>query len=62
MNQALKKTIVGLKDPRSFNFTHRYADDVLCVNNPKCGQRLQFTYHPRKENIDISDTLLTASF
>ena len=38
---------------KSFNFTYRYTDDVLSINNPKFGDYIDFIY---PVGIEIKDT------
>ena len=38
---------------KSFNFTYRYIDDVLSINNPKLGDYIDFIY---PVELDIKDT------
>ena len=48
------------KEVRSFNFTYRYIDDILSINNPKFKERLQFIYPPELEIEDTTDTTICA--
>lgn len=51
-----------IKEARSFNFTYRYIDDVLSINNPKFGEWLPFIYPPELEIKETTDTASSASF
>ena len=48
-----KKTIA-----KSFNFTYRYIDDVLSLNNPKFGDYLEVIY-PAELRLRTQQSLLT---
>ena len=47
---------------RSFNFTFRYIDDVLSLNNPKFGDYVDFIYPAELEIKDTTDSILSASY
>ncbi len=51
-----------MKDAKSFNFTYRYIDDVLSINNPSFAQWLPSIYPPELEIKEITETTCTASF
>ena len=45
-----------------FNFTFRYIDDVLSLNNPKFGDYVDFIYPAELEIKDTTDSILSASY
>ena len=47
---------------RSFNFTFRYIDDVLSLNNSTFGDFVDFIYHIELEIKDTTDTDRSASY
>ena len=47
---------------KSFNFTYRYIDDVLSINNPKFGDYIDFIYPVELEIKDTSDADHHASY
>ena len=51
-----------MKDAKSFNFTYRYIDDVLSINNPSFAQWLPSIYPPELEIKETTETTCTASF
>ena len=51
-----------MKDAKSFNFTYRYIDDVLSINNPSFSQWLPSIYPPELEIKETTETTCTASF
>ena len=50
------------KLPRSFNFTFRYIDDVLSLNNSKLGDFVDRIYPTELEIKDTTDTATSASY
>ena len=52
-----KKTIA-----KSFNFTYRYIDDVLSLNNPKFGDYLEVIYPTELEVKDTTESINSASY
>jgi hypothetical protein len=38
--------IKKIHETRAFNFTYRYIDDVLSINNPRFAEFLPLIYHP----------------
>ena len=46
----------------AFNFTYRYIDDVLSINNPRFAEFLPLIYHLELEIKETTDTALSASF
>ena len=52
-----KKTIA-----KSFNFTYRYIDDVLSLNNPKIGDYLEGIYQAELEVKDTTESINSASY
>ena len=51
-----------IKDARSFNFTYRYIDDVLSINNPSFARWLPSIYPPELEIKETTETSCSASF
>ena len=51
-----------IKEARSFNFTYRYIDDVLSINNPHFSDWLPLVYPPELEIKETTDTASSASF
>ena len=51
-----------IHEARAFNFTYRYIDDVLSINNPRFAEFLPFIYPPELEIKEITDTASFASF
>jgi len=51
-----------IKDARSFNFTYRYIDDVLSINNPSFGRLLPSKYPPELEIKETTETACSTSF
>jgi hypothetical protein len=49
-------------EARAFNFTYRYIDDVLSINNSRFAEFLQLIYPPELEVKEIKDTASSASF
>ena len=47
---------------KSFNFTYRYIDDVLSINNPKFGDYIDFIYPVELEFKDTTDPDHHASY
>ena len=47
---------------RAFNFTYRYIDDVLSINNSRFAEFLPLIYPPELEVKEITDTASSASF
>ena len=47
---------------RSFNFTFRYIDDVLSLNNSEFGDCVDRIYHTELEIKDITDTAKSISY
>ena len=47
---------------KSFNFTFRYIDDVLSLNNSKFGDYVDFIYPEELEIKDTTDTSTSASY
>ena len=47
---------------KSFNFTFRYIDDVLSINNPKFGEYLQHIYPSELQIKETTDTARSASY
>jgi hypothetical protein len=38
-----------IHETRAFNFTYRYIDDVLSINNSRCAEFLPLIYPPELE-------------
>ena len=51
-----------IHEARAFNFTYRYIDDVLSINNPRFAEFLPLIYPPELEIKEITDTASSASF
>jgi hypothetical protein len=47
---------------RAFNFTYRYIDDVLSINNSRFAEFLPLKYPPELEIKEITDAASSASF
>ena len=46
----------------SFNFTYRYIDDALSINNSRFAEFLPLIYPPELEVKETTDTASSASF
>jgi hypothetical protein len=51
-----------IHEARAFNFTYRYIDDVLSINNPRSAEFLPLIYPPELEIKETTDTASSASF
>jgi hypothetical protein len=51
-----------IHEARAFNFTYRYIDDVLSINNPRFAEFLPLIYPPDLEIKETTDTASSASF
>lgn len=51
-----------IKEARLFNFTFRYIDDVLSLNNPNFSDWVPLIYPPELEIKETTDTASSASF
>ena len=51
-----------IHEARAFNFTYRYIDDVLSINNPRFSEFLPLIYPPELEIKETTDTASFASF
>jgi hypothetical protein len=51
-----------IHEARAFNFTYRYIDDVLSINNPRFAEFLALIYPPELEIKETTDTASSASF
>jgi len=51
-----------IHEARAFNFTHRYIDDILSINNPRSAEFLPLIYPPKLEIKETTDTASSASF
>ena len=49
-----------IHEARSFNFTYRHSDDVLCINNYRFAEFLPLIYPPELEVKDTTDTASSA--
>jgi hypothetical protein len=47
-----------IHEARAFNFTYRYIDNVLSINNPRFAEFLSLIYHPE---LEIKETTAIAS-
>ena len=51
-----------IHEARAFNFTYRYIDDVLSINNSIFAEFLQLIFPPELKIREITDTASSASF
>ena len=51
-----------IHEARAFNFTYRYIDDVLSINNSRFTELLPLIYPPELEVKETTDTASSASF
>jgi hypothetical protein len=51
-----------IHEVRAFNFTYRYIDDVLSINNSRFAEFLQLIYPPELDIKETTDTASSASF
>jgi hypothetical protein len=51
-----------MQEPRAFNFTYRYIDDVLSINDSRFAEFLPLIYPPELEVKETIDTASSASF
>jgi hypothetical protein len=51
-----------IHEARAFNFTYRYIDDVLSINNSRFAEFLLLIYPPGLEVKETTDTASSASF
>jgi hypothetical protein len=51
-----------IHEARAFNFTCRYIDDVLSINNSRFAEFLSLIYPPELEVKETTDTASSASF
>ena len=51
-----------IHEARAFNFTNRYIDDVLSINNSRFAEFLPLLYPPELEVKETTDTASSASF
>jgi hypothetical protein len=63
-SEFLQKLVIDKKihEARAFNFTYRYIDDVLSINNSRFAEFLPLIYPPDLEVNEITDTASSASF
>ena len=63
-SEFLQKLVNNKKihEPRAFNFTYRYIDDVLPINNSRFAEFLPLIYPPELEIKETTDTASSASF
>ena len=63
-SEFLQKLVKDKKihEARAFNFTNRYIDDVLSINNSRFAEFLPLIYPPELEVIETTDTASSASF
>ena len=65
MDRNIYVTFVNDKkihEARAFNFTYRYIDDVLSINNSRFAEFLPWIYPPELEVKETTDTASSASF
>jgi hypothetical protein len=53
---------VKIHEAGAFNFTYRYIDDVLSINNSRFAEFLPLMYPPELEVKETTDTASSASF
>jgi hypothetical protein len=51
-----------MHEARAFNFTNRYIDDVLSINNSRFAEFLPLIYPPELEDKETTDTASYASY
>ena len=63
-SEFLQKLVKDKKihEARAFNFTYRYIDDVLSINNSRFAEFLTLIYPPELEIKETTDTASSASF
>ena len=63
-SEFLQKLVKDKKihEARAFNFTYRYIDDVLSINNSRFAEFLPLMYPPELEVKETTDTASSASF
>ena len=63
-SEFLQKLVKDKKihEARAFNFTYRYIDDVLSINNSRFAEFLPLIYHPELEVKETTDAASSASF
>ena len=52
----------NIHEARAFNFTYRYIDDVLSINNSRFAEFLPLIYPPELEVKETTDTASSASY
>ena len=52
----------SIDEARAFNFTYRYIDDVLSINNSRFAEFLPLIYPPELAVKETTDTASSASF
>ena len=63
-SEFLQKLVQDKKihETRAFNFTYRYIDDVLSINNSRFAEFLPLIYPPELDVKETTDTASSASF
>jgi hypothetical protein len=63
-SEFLQKLVKDKKihEARAYNFTYRYIDDVLSINNSRFAEFLPLIYPPELEVKETTDTASSASF
>jgi hypothetical protein len=63
-SEFLQKLVKDKKihEARAFNFTYRYIDDVLSINNSRFAEFIPLIYPPELEVKETTDTASSASF
>jgi hypothetical protein len=63
-SEFLQKLVIDKKihEAGAFNFTYRYIDDVLSINNSRFAEFLPLIYPPELEVKETTDTASSASF
>jgi hypothetical protein len=57
-----KRSLEFFQNPHVFNFSYRYIDDVLSINNTRFAEFLPLIYPPELEAKETTDTASSASF
>jgi hypothetical protein len=63
-SEFLQKLVKDKKihEARAFNFTYRYIDDVLSINDSRFAKFLPLIYPPERKVKETTDTASSASF
>jgi hypothetical protein len=55
--QSLSHSFKKIQEARAFNFTYRYIDDVLSINNSRFAEFLPLIYPPEVEVKETTDQI-----